>query len=98
MSLRFHVSARLDLLEILEYYKENAGDDIAIAFFSEFRECLRLIQARPLSFPEIRSGIRRCIFARFPHQINFEVADETTIKILVIKHQRQHPQYGMDRT
>src|SRR5688572_12947862 len=97
MKIRYHALARQDVANILEYYKNEAGHQIAVEFFSELRRCIQRIAADPKSFPELNNGIRRCLFNRFPYEINYEIMNGNEIKILVVKHQRRDPDFGLDR-
>ena len=97
MKIRYNVVAREELTDTLEYYEAEAGLETAIDFFAEFEKVKKRIAANPTSFPEIRKGVRRCLFNRFPYEVNYEIVDSTTLKILVIKHQRRSPDFGLDR-
>lgn len=97
MKVRYHALARQDVLDILEFYEKEAGYPTAVRFFFELRRCIRRLTADPNSFPEIRGGIRRCLLDRFPYQINFEIVNPNELKILVVKHQRRDPDFGLDR-
>ncbi len=97
MKIRYTVLAREELTETLKYYEAEAGLETAVDFFAEFESVKSRIAANPRSFPEIRKGVRRCLFNRFPYEVNYEVVDEKTLKILVIKHQRRSPDFGLDR-
>ncbi len=97
MKIRYHVLARQDVLNILEYYERETDHQIAVKFFSELEHCIRRIANNPSSFPEIAKGIRRCLLNRFPYQINFEIVSLAEVKILVVKHQRREPDFGLDR-
>ncbi len=97
MRIRYNALAREELVDVLEYYENEAGLETAIDFFSEFENVKRRIAADPRSFPEIRKGVRRCLFNRFPYQVNYEILDASTIRILVNKHQRRAPNFGLDR-
>jgi plasmid stabilization system protein ParE len=97
MKIRYTVLAREELTETLEYYEAEAGIETAVDFFAEFKSVKSRIAANPRSFPEIRRGVRRCLFNRFPYEINYEIVDATTVKILVIKHQKRSPDFGLDR-
>lgn len=97
MRVRYNVLARLDVVEILEFYEREAGPEIAVAFFADLEQCLDNIRRRPNSYPLIRRKIRPCLLTRFPHEINFEIVNARELKILSVKHQSRHPDYGMDR-
>ena len=45
----------------------------------------------------VRGDMRRALMKRFPYLILFRVVNNAVIRITVIKHQRRHPAYGMNR-
>jgi plasmid stabilization system protein ParE len=97
MKIRYHVLARQDVLDILEYYERETDHQIAVKFFSEVEHPLGRIADNPNSFPEITKGVRRCLLSRFPFQINYEIVSATEVRILVVKHQRRDPDFGLNR-
>ena len=97
MKVRYHALARQDVLTILEYYEREADHEIAVKFFAELEHCIRRIARGPNSFPEIAKGVRRCLLNRFPYQINYEILNSSEVKILVVKHQRRDPDFGVNR-
>lgn len=97
MKIRYNVLAREELTDALEYYEVEAGLETAVDFFAEFEKVKQRIAANPRSFPEIRTGVRRCLFSRFPYEVNYKIIDAITVKILVIKHQKRSPDFGLDR-
>lgn len=97
MKVRYHALARQDILHILEYYEREADHNVAVKFFSDLELCIQRIAGNPHSFPEIGHGIRRCLLNRFPYQINFEIVGSMEIKILIVKHQRRRPDFGLNR-
>ena len=97
MKVRYNALARVDVVEILRYYEHEAGHETAVDFFGELSNGIKQIATRANSFPEIRKGVRRYLLKRFPYQINYEIVDAETVKILVIKHQSRNPDFGLDR-
>ena len=97
MRVRYNALARADVVDILKYYEHEAGHRTAVDFFAELTQAIKRIAAAPSAFEEIAQGIRRCLIRRFPYQINYEIVDINTIKILVIKYQRRDPDFGLDR-
>ncbi len=93
----YDVEARLDVLEIVEFYEEADGPQLADRFTSDLKQYIEYIAERPESFRQIRSGIRRASLNRFPHHVIFQIVDENPIKILAVKHDRRHPDFGLDR-
>ena len=86
-----------DLLEILEYYDEDAGGEVASDFYAEFRHYAKAAGERPYSFPA-QEELRRVNLRKFPHHFLFQIMDENILRILTVKHNRRHPSYGADRT
>ena len=86
----------IDLLEILEYYDEEAGGEVASDFYSEFRQYAKAASERPYSFPAYEE-MRRVNFRRFPHHFLFQILDEKTLRILIVKHNHRDPSYCIER-
>lgn len=97
MKVRLHPAVDSDLLEIMEYYEETAGSDLAADFYAEFRLYADQIGERPQSFPQFTTRLRRTNLDRFPHHILFEILADDTIQLLVVKHNRRHPSFGLER-
>ncbi len=97
MKVELHPEVHSDILQIMEYYEESAGTELSGEFYSEFRHYADLIGARPKSFPSYNSRLRRTNLDRFPHHILYEMIDGQTVQILVVKHNRRHPSFGLGR-
>lgn len=83
-----------DVLEIMEYFDREAGPDLAAQFYAEFRSMARAAGERPFSFPE--SGrFRRANLHHFPHHFLFEIIEERIVRILIVRHDRRHPDFGL---
>jgi plasmid stabilization system protein ParE len=93
----YHVGARLDVLEIVEYYEQESGPDLADRFTTELEHFVEAIAERPQSYREHPKGIRRANLERFPHHVLFRIVDTETIQILSVKHDHRRPSYGLDR-
>lgn len=93
----YDVEARFDVLEIVEYYEKSDGPQLADRFVAELEKFITKVAEWPESYVEIRSGIRRANLNRFPHHILFQIVNADTIKILAVKHDRRHPDLGLDR-
>jgi plasmid stabilization system protein ParE len=50
----------------------------------------------PLHFHLVGNGFRRLNLRRFPYHVLYEAKDET-IRVMIIRHNKRHPQFGMDR-
>ncbi len=93
----YHVGARLDVLDIVEYYEEESGADLADRFTAELEIFIEGIAEWPNSYREHPKGIRRANLNRFPYHVLFRIVDVETIEILSVKHDRRRPSFGLDR-
>ena len=95
MKIQIAPSVYSDLLEIMRYYDREAGSDISAEFYSEFRRQARNAADRPHSFPQ--SGrFRRANLNSFPHHFLFEIFEENTVRILIVRHNRRHADFGLN--
>lgn len=97
MKVELHPEAHTDILEIMEFYEEAAGTDLAAEFYAEFRRFADIRGTRPKTFPLLNTNQRRANLDRFPHHIIFELIDEETVWVLSVKHYRRDPALGLDR-
>ena len=93
----YHIEARFDVLEIVEYYEQEGGVQLADRFTSELQRFIEAIAQRPESYPAHSTVVRRANLDRFPHHVLFRVIDDETIKIIAVKHDHRKPSYGMRR-
>ena len=93
----YHIEARFDVLEIVEYYEREAGVELADGFTTELERFIELVAERPLGYREFRHGVRRANLHRLPHHILYRILDEDTIKIISVKHDRRRPSFGLRR-
>ena len=86
-----------DLESAMDYYSREASPQIAREFYDEFQRCRRIIGRFPYSYPIVRGNIRRINFRRFPFHLLYEMTDQDLVRILVVKHDRRDPDFGLDR-
>lgn len=97
MEVIVHDGVDNDLLDTINYYIREAVSDLAEDFYRELRRCFNIIAERAASFPLYTARLRRINFDRFPYHILFEVLDEETVFILIVKHDSRDPVLGLDR-
>lgn len=97
MIVRLHPEVDNDLLEAMNYYEREAGSQLALEFYEEFRRCAVRIGTHPNSFPRKSRRLRRANFYRFPYHLLFEILDMDSVEILVVKHDHRRPSYGTRR-
>lgn len=96
MRIEYHPAVEDELREVIDYYNQcspNLGNE----FLDEFdKEILRIAQS-PLFWCVVAEDIRRALMQRFPYAIYFRLVQSDVVRVTVVKHQRRHPDYGLDR-
>lgn len=96
MSASLHPGAARDLTEAFRFYRQEAGRGIASRFLQEFERVASLLE----EFPDIGTptgGERRAYPLRgFPYSVIYRPL-ESTIRILVVRHQSRDPAFGEER-
>lgn len=98
MRVEFHPALQQDFKEALEHYEREGGIHLAERFESEFRGCLKALQAAPrqFSFYLKSKSFRRIRLETFPFVLVYR-EKANVVRILVLKHERRHPRFGMTR-
>ena len=97
MNLEILPQAKLDIREAARYYQLQR-DGLDDEFLAEIAAGTANILKSPLQFAEARPGIHRYLLDRFPYGIYYRLPDSNTVRIIVIKHHRRRPGFGMRRT
>ena len=93
----YHVEARIDVLEIVEYYERESGTALADRFTAELESFIERVAQNPLTYREFRHGVRRANLHRFPHHMLYRILEGDIVKIISVKHDRRRPSYGLRR-
>lgn len=80
----------------MEYYERVATRELADDFYREFRLFVEEAAVRPESFAIRERDIRRANLRRFPYHFLFRIAGDS-VRILVVRHHRRHPAFGIMR-
>ena len=96
MNIRYHKLVQRDFSRAVGYYRTVANDSIAEKFESSFRQMVRQAAAYHERFHFDKSGLRRANMAEFPWHFLFRVRS-SDILIIVLRHDKRHPGYGMNR-
>jgi len=96
--LVFHYLVQREVNDAVRWY-EDQSEGLGNDFFSKLAAALRMIADRPESFGFwLGSGkIRRIKLQRFPYAVLFEVFPDR-VRVLCVRHDKQHPSYGLRRT
>ncbi|MES2938067.1 MAG: type II toxin-antitoxin system RelE/ParE family toxin [Pseudomonadota bacterium] len=95
MRLLYHPSAAQEISDAAVLYESKAVG-LGTAFLEQVDAAAEKLLRDPQRWPVIEHDIRRIMLKRFPFGIYFRIADDT-VRVLTLKHHRQHPGYGMQR-
>jgi plasmid stabilization system protein ParE len=95
VEITFHPLVKRDIIEALSYYHEISAA-LGGEFDHEVRFVLSQLIGSPLRFHLVDQGVRRANLRRFPYHILYEVQAEK-LRVMHIRHNRRHPDYGMGR-
>jgi len=92
----FHRLVQRDMSEILTYYIKEAPASVGDRFFEIFLEIVQKALHFPKAFHPISEKLRRADIPGFPYHFLYrETANG--IRILVLRHDRRRPDYGLKR-
>jgi plasmid stabilization system protein ParE len=92
--VRFRPEAVAEALAARAWYAKRsaaAGD----AFAVDLGETVSHVAERPIAFPDVRAGIRRAVFRKFPYAVYYRVHDGDVVILAV--HGRQDPKRWQSR-
>jgi toxin ParE1/3/4 len=96
MNLVHHPAVGAEVVAAAGFYEQRVPG-LGTDFLDEFDRSITAIAAAPLTWRVAGGNKRRHLMKRFPYGIYYRVTlDE--VRILVLKHHAQHPDYGSDRT
>lgn len=88
--------AKIELKEAVQYYRANAGEDVAHDFRDEVRRLTRQLLEHPEIGARIHREIRRYPLHDHPFNIIYRLTTEAVI-IVALAHQRRRPGYWAGR-
>jgi len=95
MKVRFLAPAEIEMLEASAYY-EMQVHNLGVNYLDIIEEAITEISENPKTWPVVGQGIRRRLVRRFPFSILY-IIDDNTIIIVAVMHQKQKPNYWIDR-
>lgn len=96
MTYSLHPGAEHDIANALDFYKEQAGLVVAERFLEEFERVAKLLIEYPdLGTPTAR-GRRTFPLKVFPYSVVYRNL-ESSIRILIVRHQHRKPGYAGGR-
>ena len=95
MNLIYHPAAEAEVVAAARFYEERIGG-LGVQFLNEFDQSIATILEAPARWRIVKDDKRRYLLHRFPYGIYYRVVGDE-VRILVVKHHSQHPDYGMGR-
>jgi toxin ParE1/3/4 len=88
-----HPGAEQDIADALDFYTGQAAPLVAQRFLSEFERVANLLVEHPGFGTPTTRGRRVFPLRVFPYSVVYRIL-ETSIQILVVRHQHRKPGYG----
>ena len=90
-----HPELANDIRDVAFHYAE-ISERVLKAFWLELEYLLARVERNPRSNHYDTSGMRRANMRKFPYHLLYDV-DDDAVYLLVLRHDRRHPTYGLDR-
>jgi toxin ParE1/3/4 len=95
MDVTYHPLVQRDVVEILRYYR-RITPRLADEFRDELREMINRVAENPQRFHPVGNGFHRANLRRFPYHVIYELKPDT-LRVMVVRHNKRRPQFGMER-
>ncbi|WP_367873600.1 hypothetical protein [Luteolibacter sp. Populi] len=96
MKVIYHRGIKRDLRSALTFYEQEGGGKLEDRFFAEAEETVASVLRNPQRYHYIARDLRRAALSSFPYHFVFE-EDVRRIRFLVLRHDKQHPRFGLGR-
>jgi len=96
VKLVLHRHVRSDVDGIMDYYERAEHPELAQDFYRELRSLILDAVRRPQRYHFFKADLRRANLKRFPYHFLYRVVGDR-VRVLVVRHHRRHPDYGLSR-
>lgn len=96
MTYSLHPGAEQDIAHALDFYSEQAGLVVAERFLEEFERAIKLLLEHPGIGIQTTKGRRIFPLRVFPYSVVYRHL-ESSILILIVRHQHRKPGYAISR-
>ena len=96
LPLSFNNRVFSDLRGIIAFYELENGPSLADEFHAELISMLDQVLENPKGFHYFELDLRRVNLKRFPYHFLYRI-NPTSVRILVLRHNSRHPDYGTQR-
>jgi plasmid stabilization system protein ParE len=95
MEVNYHPLVQQDVLAASRIY-HDVSPRLAREFNAELQATISKASEKPLRFHSSGRGFRRANLKRFPYHFLYDV-QPGYIRVMVLRHHRRHPRFGLDR-
>lgn len=95
MKLTYHPAAEAEVVAAARFYEQSING-LGTQFLDEFDRSIAVILEAPERWRIIKDDKRRYLMMRFPYGLYYRISGDE-VRVLVVKHHSQHPDYGMER-
>ena len=96
MRISFNRRVRTEVRRIADEY-EDESPGVSDEFLAVLDQALDIIERHGTRMAKIRDEVRLVKLRRFPYGVYYQIEGDTA-RILVVKHHRRDPNFGLDRT
>lgn len=96
MRVSIHPAAAQDIADAASFYEREGSPALAARFVAEFRKTTLLLSAQPGIGTPRSESTRGLTMNVFPYTVIYSTA-ENEIRVLVVKHDRKRPSFGVSR-
>lgn len=96
MEVTYHPLVQRDVLEILRYY-HRISPRLTAEFQDELRGLIKQAAVNSLRFHLTDCNFRWINLRRFPYHILYD-ASPNLVRVMIVRHNKRHPQFGMNRS
>ncbi|PQJ28140.1 type II toxin-antitoxin system RelE/ParE family toxin [Rubritalea profundi] len=95
-SVIFHHLVQKDVNGVLRYYADEVVEALAGLFYNALLRSVDRALTNPQHFHFLRDPVRRANIPKFPYHFLYRETPHG-IRILVLRHHKRHPLFGMRR-
>ena len=92
----FHHLVQRDMNSARRYYAEEASEELADRFYYTFLNLVNKALESPRRFHPVHGVLRRANIPGFPYHFLYRET-ATGIRVLVLRHDKRHPSFGLNR-
>ncbi len=96
MNLHFHRAVQADVRLALQYFDREGGTKLGDRFFAEVQATHDRIATSPTRFGFFKDDLRRARLHVFRYHFLFRIVGDE-VRVLVLRHNRRHPEFGLTR-